>query len=266
MVVYWDLVMLFNFLVDYLLLYSAMRLSGRDIGRKRLLLGATLGALCAVVQLLLPRSFFLMALVFLAIGALAFYGSGRAIKLTLLFLMLSCAFAGGVLLLGQLGGMEQLARGIVYADLPWGVFFGAAGLSYLVFCIAFRGSAAQNRGDLATVDITCGDKRVSLRLLRDTGNTLRGSDGIGVPVISKGAIKALCMDSNCTDDLPYRSVGQQSGTLKTISCDRFLCDGQETAIRRIAVSDNEFGDSFVGILPQEIAMEEKYVQKPMAKA
>ena len=47
MIVYWDLVLLFNFLTDYLLLYGTVRLSGFGIRRGRLALTAFAGALCS---------------------------------------------------------------------------------------------------------------------------------------------------------------------------------------------------------------------------
>ena len=142
MIVYWDLVLLFNFLTDYLLLYGTVRLSGFGIRRGRLALTAFAGALYAVLQLLFPKSGLLLLAVLVLMGVLAFSGTGRAVRLTLLFGALACAFGGGVLLLGQLfGSMKQLARGILFAELPWGVFFAAAVLSYLLLGVVFRGSA-----------------------------------------------------------------------------------------------------------------------------
>ncbi|MBQ7713507.1 MAG: sigma-E processing peptidase SpoIIGA, partial [Oscillospiraceae bacterium] len=44
MIVYWDLVALWNFALDYLLLLGAARLAGRGFRRVRLALGAALGA------------------------------------------------------------------------------------------------------------------------------------------------------------------------------------------------------------------------------
>lgn len=268
MVIYWDAVVLFNFLTDYLLLYSAMRLSGRDIGRKRLMLAALSGAAYAGVQLLFPRSFLLLTLAFLTVAALAFYGSGRAIKLTLLFLLLCCAFGGGVLLLGNLCGQtERLIRGVMFAELPWGVFFAVAGLAYLIFCIAFRSSGAHDRGDLADVTLCYQGKSLHLRLLRDTGNTLRDSaSGVGIPVISESALRPLLDIHACAEgEISYHSVGKTEGILPTFCCDRVLCNGVESDFRRIAVTESKFGDSFVGILPAEAERRRQGAQKSLAE-
>lgn len=128
MVIYIESVFAFNVLVDYLLLFGAARVAGRTVARRRLLLGAAVGGIYAAVQLFLPKSVVLLLLGLALMGAAAYRGSGRAVKLTLLFFLASCGLAGVVMLLGQsLGSMARLARGVVTADLPWGVFLIAAG-------------------------------------------------------------------------------------------------------------------------------------------
>ena len=76
---------------------------------------------------MLFRSPWLNAAAFVGMALLAFRGTGRALKLGLLTLLLSCALGGGVLLLGQCcGTLERVARGVIFAQLPWGVLLGAA--------------------------------------------------------------------------------------------------------------------------------------------
>ena len=143
MVIYIESVFVFNALVDYLLLFGAARLAGRTVARRRLLLGAAVGGIYAAAQLFLPESVLFLLLSLAGMGAAAYYCSGRAIKLTLLFFLASCGLAGVVVLLGQgLGSMARLARGVVAADLPWGVFLLAAGASYLLLSVVFRCGAA----------------------------------------------------------------------------------------------------------------------------
>ena len=133
MVVYWDMAAVFDLLTDYLLLLASAHLSGYPVSRLRLLAAASVGAAYAVLQLMLPRSAWLALAVLAAMGALAYAGTGRAVKLTLLFLLLGCGFAGAVVLLGQLfGSLVPLARGIFCAELPWGVFLIASAASYLL--------------------------------------------------------------------------------------------------------------------------------------
>ena len=101
MVIYIESVFAFNVLVDYLLLFGAARVAGRTVARRRLLLGAAVGGIYAAVQLFLPKSVVLLLLGLALMGAAAYRGSGRAVKLTLLFFLASCGLAGVVMLLGH---------------------------------------------------------------------------------------------------------------------------------------------------------------------
>ena len=94
MVIYIESVFAFNVLVDYLLLFGAARVAGRTVARRRLLLGAAVGGIYAAVQLFLPKSVVLLLLGLALMGAAAYRGSGRAVKLTLLFFLASCGLAG----------------------------------------------------------------------------------------------------------------------------------------------------------------------------
>ena len=110
MVIYIESVFVFNALVDYLLLFGAARLAGRTVARRRLLLGAAVGGIYAAAQLFLPESVLFLLLSLAGMGAAAYYGSGRAIKLTLLFFLASCGLAGVVVLLGQ--GLGRVLRAV----------------------------------------------------------------------------------------------------------------------------------------------------------
>lgn len=267
MIVYWDLVLLFNFLTDYLLLCCTAHLSGFGIRRKRIALGAFAGALYAVLQLLFPKSVFLMLMVLALMGVLTFWGTGRAIRMTLLFAALACAFGGGVLLIGQMfGTTRQLARGVLFAELPWKVFFAATVLSYLLLGFVFRGGAQHTDEELAKVKIFYHGASVSLTLLRDTGNTLTDPHtGVGIPVVSEGALRQILSaeEVQCLPQISYRCVGTQLGYLPIFYCDELLCDGVSLGARPIAVSANALGGGrYVGLWCEE-GKGESHVQKAL---
>lgn len=246
MVVYWDLVFAFNTIVDYLLLFGASRLAGRETARLRLWFGAGIGGAYAAVQLFLPRSVLLLFLALAALGAAAFFGSGRAIKLTLLFFLCACAFSGIVLLLGQhFGSMARLARGMITAELPWGVFFLAGGAAYLLLSVIFRCGAAHTGKETAQAEIFCRGKHVRVRLLRDTGNTLTDPEtGIGVPVIDRHALREIVSEVEI-DALPriaYCSVGCEAGELPLLFCEGIILDGELVGPRAIALAEHPLGD------------------------
>lgn len=250
MVVYWDLAALLNGAADYLLLLSAARLAGRTVPRARLLGAALFGAVYGAAQLFLPRAWLLGAAAFAVMALLAFYGTGRALKLGLLTLLLACALGGGALLLGTAcGSMARVARGIVYAQLPWGVLLGAAGITWLLLSTVFRGGAARDGEELVTVTLTHNGRTVTLRLLRDSGNLLTDpASGESVPVIGESALRALLPREESTYlTLPCTTAGG-AGELRAFYCDGLRVRGGEWQRRLVAVSTGLYGDGgFQGV-------------------
>lgn len=270
MVIYIESVFVFNVLVDYLLLFGAARLAGRTVTRRRLLLGAAVGGVYAAVQLFLPQSVVFLLLSLALMGAAAYRGSGRAVKLTLLFFLSSCGLAGIVVLLGQnLGSMARLARGVVTADLPWGVFLLAAGASYLLLSVVFRCGAARTRKETADVVITCHGKTARVRLLRDTGNTLCDPlTGFGVPVVDRHALGDLISEEEATalPRIAYCSVGNTDGTLPLLRCDGITVDKIRIGPRAVALAEHPLGDggAYAGLWCEGCEKGERNVQNAMA--
>ena len=254
MVVYWDLAALVNGAADYLLLLSAARLAGRTVPRLRLLGAAAFGAAYAVLLLVLPCSPWLTAAAFVGMALLAFRGTGRAFKLGLLTLLLSCALGGGVLLIGQCcGALERVARGVILAQLPWGVLLGAMGVTYLLLSTVFRGGARHDGGELLGVTLTHGGKTVTLRLLHDSGNLLTDpATGESVPVIGQSALRALLPKrEEGYITLPCTTAGG-SGVLRAFYCDSVRVNGRDLGRRLIAVSPDIYGDGgFQGVWRME---------------
>lgn len=270
MVIYWDLVFIFNTVVDYLLLFGASRLAGRGISRRRLLCGAGLGGAYAAVQLMLPRSALLLPAVLALLGAATFYGSGRAIKLTLLFFLCACALGGVVLVLGQsMGSVTRLARGVLTAELPWGVFLLALGSAYALLGVVFRCGAAHTGKETVEAKLFYRGKSVQVRLLRDTGNLLTDPlTGLGVAVIDRHALRAL-IDEAEIEALPridYCSIGCADGSLPLLRCEAIVLDGVAFGPRAVALSGRSPGDggAYAGLWCGGCEKGEAHVQTALA--
>ena len=250
MVVYWDLVLLLNGAADYLLLLSAAQLAGRTVPRARLIGAAVFGAAYAAMQLFLPRSAWLTAAAFAVMALLAFFGTGRALKLGLLTLLLACALGGGTLLLGRCcGSLGRVARGVMFAQLPWGVLLGAMGVTYLLLSTVFRGGARHEGGELLSATLARGGRTVTLRLLHDSGNLLTDPlTGASVPVIGESALHALLPKSEEDYITLSCTTAGGSGTLRAFYCGNVRVNGKDLGRRLVAVSPDLYGDGgFQGV-------------------
>ena len=214
--VYADVVMLLNFLVDFLLLLAADRLTGFPASPGRAAMAAGLGAVYSGCCLLPGFGFlagWLWRTVFLGLmAAVAFGWSPSALYRGGMFLVLSMAL-GGIAL--GFGGTDMAALVLL-----------AAGL----WLLCRYGLRPVGKQDYVPVKLSYGDRAVSLLALRDTGNTLRdpvtgeqvlvaGADVAAellgltegelshpVETLARGIVPGLRL-------IPYRAVGQPGGLL-----------------------------------------------------
>ena len=209
MVIYLDIVMFVNFLVDYLLLMGANALARCPLSPGRTALGAGVGGLYAGLCLLPGFAFlgnFLWRAVALCLMAMTAYGF--SLSRSALFVVVSLA----------LGGVAQgLSRD----------FFSLAGAAGGLCLLCVLGFYQVGRQYLP-VELSYGDRHLCLTALRDTGNTLcdpvSGNPVLVVdgevaekltgltkaqlenPVEHIGALPGLRL-------IPYRAVGTEAGML-----------------------------------------------------
>lgn len=217
MMVYLELVMLLNFLVDFLLILGTNKLSGFSPEPKRAAAGALLGAVYSGLCLM-PGLRFLGALpwgmaVLGGMAVVAFGMNRTAVKRGGVFLLLSMALGGVALSFG---------RG------HWGsVLLGAVGIWLL--CHAAFGDSAGCR-EYIPLELAYGGNTLHLTALRDSGNSLRDPiTGEQVLVLSAQAAGHLtgltqeqlrrpletlvCRPLPGLRLIPYRAVGTDSGFL-----------------------------------------------------
>lgn len=214
MTVYLDLVILLNFLVDFLLLLGTNRLAGYPPGALRAAGAAGLGGIYGGACLLPEFSFLgntFWRLVSLALMSWIAFGCSRSsLRRGVLFSFLSMALGG--VAMGLEGGFWSLVA--------------AAGCLCLMCALGFRGQAGGKH--FVPVRIVREEKEVRLVALQDTGNTLR--DPItGQPVLVVGADIAHKLTGLAPEQLkcpleavgsvpglrliPYRTVGNPEGLL-----------------------------------------------------
>lgn len=249
-VVYLDQFFLLNAVVNYLLLAAAGKLDGGAAGRLRLALAAGLGGVYSCLALL-PQGGFLEHPVCKAGAAvlmlLAAYGaSERILRTGALFLVLSCALGGGLLLAARVGG-GGLSAGLLGPSLGMRGILIAAALAYGALSLLLRGQFTHTRtaGQLAQLTLSRQDRSVTLLALRDTGNTLQDPlTGRPVVVVEGEKLRDLLPELPLLDRhslshpvdllrdlegelgglrlqlLPYRAVGVDCGMLLAFRADR----------------------------------------------
>lgn len=177
MVVYLDLVIALNGLLDYLLLCVCGRVTGSVLHRGRLVLAAALGGGYAAMSLLPGFSFLgnlFWQLIFGGLLCLTAFGPGRCLlRQTAVLLLLAAAFSGLVLVLTELfSAPGALVGGRVYYPVSLGVLVLTGGVAYGLMKWGLS-RLGHHGGDVAEMDMTLGGNRVRFSALRDTGNTLR---------------------------------------------------------------------------------------------
>ncbi len=250
MTIYVDTLFLLNSAINGLLLLGSGRLGGVPARLWRVAAGAALGGAYAVACVV-PGFFFLGAwywklLMSAAMVICAFGTSRRTIKLWGVFLALSAAFGGLVLILVQfLGAGLLLVNGTAYYPVSGRLLLVTAAAVYILSRTVFARLVQHTGEELVHVELTSGEKTVKLTALRDTGNTLRdpatnrpvlvcewqAAAGLLPPeaALKRGqledpaALMALLMAVAPEKKwrlIPYRAVGTSGGLLLGMACDR----------------------------------------------
>lgn len=244
MLVYLDLVVILNFLVDYLLILGTNRLAGYPTSYGKSALASLLGALYGGACLLPGFSFLsnmLWRAVSLAVMACIAFGINRsAVQRGAVFVLLSMALGGIATGFGK-GGFWVL---VLSALLMW-----------LLCRVSFRGGTGQR--EYIPVELSWEGRKISLIALRDTGNTLRdpltgeqvlvagadvGMELLGltehqlrhpVETLASGMLPGMRL-------IPYHAVGQPGSMLPAV---RF---------RNVKIG-NTYEDPLVAFAPEVLA-------------
>ena len=217
MAVYLDMVVLLNFLVDFMLLLGTNRLSGFPQSTGRCAAASVLGAVYSGVCVL-PGFRFLGNLLWRTVSlcgmAAAAFGLNRsAVKRGGVFVLLSMALGGIALSIGR-------------GDFP-ALVLSAAGV-WLLSRVAFGGSVGGR--EYVPVTLTWGDHTASVIALRDSGNTLRDPITGEQVLVVAGEVaqrltgltrQQLCSPLETLTQrpipglrlIPYRAVGLSGGML-----------------------------------------------------
>lgn len=270
-VIYIDSLFLLNFIVNYLLLLATAKLAGEVLRRLRLAGGAALGALYAAAVFFPGMGFLLHPLCKLGSAVLmllvGFGGSRRLVRVTLVFFGLSCAFGGGILAIGLLGGRGlTLQNGVLSSAMDLRLILLSAAVCYVILTLVFRRTARHDSRTLTPAILTLGERRVALTALVDTGNTLTDpATGRPVMVVEGMQVASLFPPGVILGEadfrnpvsaverlvdtgevrrfrlLPYQAVGVECGMLLALRLDG------------VRVGERDYGGILVALSPNRVS-------------
>lgn len=229
MVVYLDVVMFINFLVDFLLLIATEKLCGCPLKLGRKSFSSGIGAVYAGMCMLPEFRFLgnvLWRLLMLGLMCIVAFGLDRRIlRRSTIFVLLSMALGGAAIGLGN-GGIVAL--------------IAAAGIVFILSFVGFYGGTKE----YVTVRLIYGDVVRELVALRDTGNALTDPiTGQSVLVVGENVARQMLglaqkqllspIETIAQSKIPglrlipYRSVGNPNGMMLAVKMDHVYIGKQE---------------------------------------
>lgn len=226
-VVYLDVLLLLNFCMDFLLLWTAGRALRRRTALWRLLLAAALGGAYASCMVLdLPRwlwSLPMAVAVSLQMLALAYpYGGGRAfLRLAGAFYLIACAAAGAAL--AAAGLMQKSSWPGSLISVRWAALLMALPVALIIGRRSYAAlRQAWNRDSFrARLQVEAAGRRAALTALIDTGNDLTEPlSGLPVVVAEYRALVTLLPERlrqawNASPDRPEQVLQRLSDAADT---------------------------------------------------
>ena len=201
-IIYLDILVALNWLIDYLLLWATARVLRHPCKRWRMVGSALLGGISACTILLPPLSFWWQTAMRLSIGGLlvlvAFSWNGMAafIKRTVVLFVVSALFAGVAAALWFFAAPQGLYvyNGVVYYDVSPLLLAALSVVCYGVVCVYDRLTQKHRPiGHTRYAVTVCFDGReTTLSALLDTGHHVTESfSGSPVVMVDRGAVASV---------------------------------------------------------------------------
>lgn len=173
MVIYADVLFLINLAVNYLALLGTAKVCGKQTRRMKILAGAAIGAIYAVVSVLNGLQFLVHPLFKISVGILmsmcAFMGCKSLFKITAVFFVISALFGGVVFAVSVF--FEAPFGNAFYTPVTLKILVPSFAVTYAVISIVFKRMAVRNRS-IVEAEVRMDKRRVTLLALEDSGNQL----------------------------------------------------------------------------------------------
>lgn len=270
-VLYLDILLSVNLLVNYLLLLSSAKFLGASYRKGRLLLGAMLGAVFSLVILLPGLPYYLTALLKLPMAAAMVVVSYRFSSWRDFWKRLLCLCVSSFLFAGLLLAISYCLRpaglvvrnGAVYLAVSPLLLLGGTVFCYFALSFLYRilGRRTLQR-TTCTLTLKLGEKERVLLLKIDTGNQLTEPfSGLPVTVVEHDAVSDLLPEnfpvstSVSVRMIPYQTLSGEGLLPAFRAPECTIVYGSETIVTDafyLAVSDQKLCNGCQGLLNPEV--------------
>lgn len=274
MVVYADILVILNLIVDYFLLSASAAILRVKLSVFRQLASAAVGAFSSL-YIFAPDLGLFFDLVFKAVicavmvlCAFGFGGAKRFFRSAGVLFLVTCGFGGimtAVWSAFRPKGMT-VVNSVVYFNISPAVLIGASVITYLLFMLLKEiFSRTSELADRCEITVTAEEKSITMDAIVDTGNSIKDYLSGSEVIIADGEfVKVLLGSDNPVTDtrlkkryriLPLSTVSG-GGTLDGFRCDSaVISDGERTVKLEkpiLAVSKTPLRDDYQAIVNPEI--------------
>lgn len=248
--VYLDTFLIFQFVMNLLVLGLINEMMRQKVGRKRRVWGALAGAFFSVLPLMIPMNLYMrIASAFvLSLGSMIFitfriYNADSFYRVAEK-VVISTLLLGGMTLVVLRVAMKRVggATGLVSV-------LGAGLIAYVLLRVIVKRHYEEDK--LCKV-ILFGEETVEIRALIDTGNTLAEPiSGKSVSVLDKGVFESLYHQKpQIYRVIPYHSVGKKRGILQGFLMKKMIVETKD--------GKREYEEVYVGVCDELLTKSDTY--------
>lgn len=274
MIVYVDILIVLNLIVDYLLLNASATFLSMRVRTFRLISAAVIGAFSSLyifipnVSLLFEGvyKFFICAL--MSITAFGYGSFRRYLKASAVLFIITCGYAGAMFAVWHIfrpNGMV-INNGVVYFDISPLVLIIVTVVSYFVFIFMYKIlSRTAKTAESCNIELYADGKTNSFRGILDTGNSVVDMFGSSeIIVADKSVLEELFGETDINKNKEilnrYRlipcSTVSGDGMLEAFRCDKanVSANGKSIVIEKpiVAISKTAINDNYLAVLNPKI--------------
>lgn len=270
LVVYADILIVLNLIVNYFLLLGSAIVLRRKIKIFRGLLGSLAGAI-ASLYIFLPQmsvaaelAYKIVLCLLMTLIVFGIRSTRQYIKAAVVFFVVSCGYAGVMIAVWHIFKPNGMAinNSIIYFNISPMVLILCSVAVYAVFSISFKlfGRTAIDARD-CEIRITVGERQTEFRAIIDTGNSVSDIFGKSEIIIADESVVCdLFVERNIDTDIRYRAIPFNTvsgcGILEGYRCDSGVVkSGKKTVLLKkpiLALSKTPIREGYYGIVNPKI--------------